>query len=244
MANTITKKQFGVLSELYNYYNRKLFRDTPLPDCMVSLERSLQFEGAFLPNCWEDTNRAGTESNQPVHEIILNPFSMQRSAIEWHSTLCHEMCHLYIQARGIAPRSRDWHCRRWQACMQRIGLMPSHTGKPGGRKTGRNMSHYIIIGGEFEKAFNKISAKDIAKYNLPYQSLFGFRNISALIAAVENETEAAMAKEVAEKKGGKKCGYICNCGYKVWGKEGIPILCLKCNSVFSSISKTIKSDFQ
>ena len=36
--------------------------------------------------------------------------------------------------------------------MEDVGLMPSNTGRPGGKKTGQQMTHYIIRGGRFQKA--------------------------------------------------------------------------------------------
>lgn len=44
--------------------------------------------------------------------------------------------------------------------------MPSNTGAPGGKKTGDKMTHYIIEGGAFAKAFETIPAE----YLLPWSS--------------------------------------------------------------------------
>ncbi|MCM5163877.1 sprT domain-containing protein, partial [Escherichia coli] len=45
-----------------------------------------------------------------------------------------------------------YHDRVWGEKMEQIGLMPSNTGLPGGRKTGQQMTHYIIRGGRFQTA--------------------------------------------------------------------------------------------
>jgi hypothetical protein len=37
--------------------------------------------------------------------------------------------------------------------MERVGLMPSSTGEPGGKRTGQKVSHYILADGPFARAF-------------------------------------------------------------------------------------------
>lgn len=228
----ITKKQFTALNELYNYYNRRLFNNQ-LPECLVSLVRAHSYHGTFAPNRWKEKNGDA----ELVHEITLNANTMTRPDKEWHSTLVHEMVHLYISVFH-GNRSRGYHCKRWAAMMKHVGLQASHNGKPGGRETGRRVTHYIIEDAPFEKAFNNISEKDIAKYRLPYQSLVGISSSPVTIAA------AAPGAPVPESKSGVKVGYECACGCKVWGKENLHLMCMDCNNVFSTISSTIKSTFQ
>lgn len=40
--------------------------------------------------------------------------------------------------------------------MESVGLMPSHTGQPGGRRTGEKMTHFIIQGGPFDLACDEL----------------------------------------------------------------------------------------
>src|SRR5262249_7332085 len=65
------------------------------------------------------------------------------------STLGHEMAHHWQHIFG-KPSRNGYHNRQWAAKMEEIGLMPSDTGEPGGKKTGQRMSDYIIPGGPFE----------------------------------------------------------------------------------------------
>lgn len=229
MSKAITKKQFTALNELYNYYNRRLFNGQ-LPECMVSIVRARRYHGAFAPNRWKERNG----DNQLVHEIVLNANTMTRPDKAWHSTLVHEMVHLYIEVFRNGT-SRGYHCKRWVTMMKHVGLQASHNGRPGGRETGRSVTHYIIEDGPFEKAFDNISEKDIAKYRLPYQSLAGISSTPVAIAS---------AAPIPESKSGVKVGYECACGCKVWGKENLHLLCIDCNSVFSIIPKTIKLAIQ
>ena len=51
--------------------------------------------------------------------------------------------------------------------MKEIGLQPSSTGEPGGKETGQTVSHYIIPGGRYAKAYAKLKAKG---FQLHWQS--------------------------------------------------------------------------
>ncbi|EPZ1174197.1 SprT-like domain-containing protein, partial [Escherichia coli] len=69
------------------------------------------------------------------------------------STLVHEMVHVWQHyTPGIKKCRGGYHDRVWGEKMEQIGLMPSNTGLPGGRKTGQQMTHYIIRGGRFQTA--------------------------------------------------------------------------------------------
>ena len=53
------------------------------------------------------------------------------------------------------PPSGRYHDRQWAGKMKDIGLQP---GEPGGKETGQSVSHYIIAGGAYAKAFAKLAA--------------------------------------------------------------------------------------
>lgn len=71
------------------------------------------------------------------------------------STLVHEMVHQWQFHFGEHGR-RGYHNKQWAARMERVGLMPSDTGEPGGRKVGQSMTHYIIAGGLFDMACDEL----------------------------------------------------------------------------------------
>jgi hypothetical protein len=45
--------------------------------------------------------------------------------------------------------------------MKEIGLQPSDTGQVGGKEIGQSVSHYIIPGGPYAKAYAKLQAKGL-----------------------------------------------------------------------------------
>jgi hypothetical protein len=69
----------------------------------------------------------------------------------------HEMIHEGQEVFGKPSRGR-YHNKEWADKMEALGLMPSHDGEPGGRRTGQRMTHYIIKGGPFQKAYQKLAA--------------------------------------------------------------------------------------
>jgi len=93
--------------------------------------------------------------------------------------------------------------------MDAIGLPPSHTGQPGGKRTGQQMSHYIREGGPFDRA------------------------CAALLARGFGITWADRA--VASHPGGKKTRsgvrvkYSCpSCGLNAWAKPESALVCGTC----------------
>ena len=73
--------------------------------------------------------------------------------------MAHEWQYHYgrHQSRGA------YHNREWAGEMLRLGLHPSDTGRPGGRVTGQQMTHYIMPGGRFEQVATDRHRKDRRK---------------------------------------------------------------------------------
>lgn len=143
---------------VYKIMNRCLFGGK-LPNCMITIERQGRAFGYFRPNSFK--NRDG----EVVHQIALNPNCFEPYGdLEAFQTFAHEMCHLWREVLGPRNRNgsngtRGYHCRAWGRKMEEIGLMPSHTGKPGGRKTGYQMADYVIDGSKFAVLANELLEK-------------------------------------------------------------------------------------
>ncbi len=139
----------------YSYFNETLFRGE-LPDCQITYTRKANVLGHFYPDRFERSD------GKICHEVALNPhFLALRDDRESFSTLVHEMCHVWRHVLGPLNRrggrgSNGYHDLVWSGMMESIGLMPSDTGLPGGKKTGNRMSHYIIPGGPFDVACREL----------------------------------------------------------------------------------------
>ena len=79
----------------------------------------------------------------------MNPIHFKsRGITEAMQTLVHEMCHLWQAHFGKPSRGR-YHNAEWATKMDAVGLTPSNTGQPGGKRTGQHMADYPTPGGPF-----------------------------------------------------------------------------------------------
>lgn len=224
----ITKEQFTTIEALFDYYNHELFKGK-LNDCMLNLSRKNGSMGFMAPKRWRDAN------GNAIHEISINPDTFNIDDEEFHRTLVHEMCHLWQQDFGDPPR-RCYHDKQWANKMIMVGLMPSHNGQIGGKITGQQMNDYTIQDGRFIKSFNAIQ-KEKGKLKLPYCPINYQKLDRKTVRHIEREDMEVVkienaAEDVPISKDGVKFKYTCNCGCNVWGKFGLKILCLDCNSDF------------
>jgi len=213
----ITKSQFGTVEALFNYYNREIFSGE-LNDCMLSLSRRGGSTGFFAPERWQSP-----DGGKKVHEIGINPDTFDIDDEGLHRTMVHEMCHLWQFDFGT-PSRRGYHNREWADKMVSIGLMPSDTGKEGGKRTGQHMEDYAIEGGLFKGRFDAIK-KGGGNLALPYWPVNrpDFRGV-----------RLAGPEGAAPPASGVRTKYTCPCGNNVWGKQGLGIMCTECNGPFEA----------
>lgn len=223
---TPTTHQFTKYQRLYDYYNKQLFGNK-LPPCLLILSRATaRICGHFSKDRWQDK-----EGNK-THEINLNPVYMAMATdMDICQTLVHEMVHLWQFEFG-KPSRAGYHNKEWAAKMQEVGLMPSNTGKEGGKTTGQNMSDYPIEGGVFEKAFHKMPEKVI----LPFRSAETIAGV-AFVGGSEQEGEGDDAEQPKPTKPKKnKTKYSCSCGNNIWGKPELNVICGDCEEAFQAVN--------
>ena len=134
-------QSYGPIGRAWKAFNQKLFGGE-LPPCLITLQRKKRALGFFAGRRFRSSD--GTIITD---EIALNPAHFaQRGAKRVLSTLGHEMAHQWQHHHGKVSRG-GYHNLQWAAKMEEIGLVPSHTGRPGGEKTGQRMTHYVRPGG-------------------------------------------------------------------------------------------------
>ncbi len=179
-----------------------------------------------------------------IHEISLTPDSLNRPDKYWHATLVHEMVHLWQQDFGKPSRS-CYHNKQWASKMESLGLMPSDTGLPEGRKTGQHMTHYIMAGGLFEKAFQSIAQAELERLTLPYRlnrNKFTRTTDEDMIKLLLSfGTEPSPSKsfrypisepEQSKSRAGVRVRYVCDCDNRLWGKPDLVVKCMVCEEIF------------
>ncbi len=141
----------------YNFFNDVFFRGA-LPQCILTYTHKKNCLGYFSPDRFERSN------GELLAQLALNPHYLAlRSDRDSLSTLTHEQVHVWRHYRaagngGRPYQTNGYHDRVWADRMEAIGLIPSDTGLPGGKRTGYRMSHYIVEGGPFDIACTELLA--------------------------------------------------------------------------------------
>ena len=195
-TNTPTLATYTALQDAFDHFNTALFAGK-LPQCLITLRSSVRAYG------YMHGGRFVSVAGQRVDELGINPgyFAVQ-SMEEVMATVVHEMAHHWQNHFGSASKSSP-HNREWAAKMEEVGLMPSHTGLPGGKQTGRTMSDYILPDGAFLRACASLAARG---FNLPWldshlpvasEQMSERREalVASGVAAVGGEPPVAMARE-------------------------------------------------
>ncbi|KFX10709.1 zinc metalloprotease [Pectobacterium atrosepticum] len=144
MAKKPAIKAYSELQQAYDYFNDVLF-NKELPDLLITFQRGRNTFGYFAPERFT--------GDTVLSELAMNPdYFGARSLADTLSTLVHEMCHVWQHHTPAKKCRGGYHDRVWGNKMQDVGLMPSNTGQVGGKKTGQQMTHYIIRGGRFQTA--------------------------------------------------------------------------------------------
>lgn len=196
-------QSYGPLRQACKLLNRRLFGGK-LPPCLVTLQRSRRAYGFFAGRRFRSV-----KGSRIIDEIALNPAHFaKRGAKRVLSTLAHELAHQWQHHFGT-PSATGYHNKEWAVKMREIGLIPSATGRPGGKPTGRQMTHFISRGGRFDGAADELIAR-------------GF-----VLDIVERVSPKS--KLVAIKKRLSKTAYHCpKCFAKAWAKPGSDLMCRPC----------------
>jgi len=122
------------------------------------------------------------------------------------------MVHLKQQHFGKPSRS-GYHNLEWAYMMEQVGLYPSDTAQPGGKRSGAKVSHYIIEGGVFDVACKELLAT----------------GLTITWADAANE-------EQRKKKAVTRAKYSCPmCGLNMWGKPGVFVSCMSCEETMEEV---------
>ncbi len=236
-----TKETYSELQEAYEFFNQEIFSNE-LPFCLITLQRNKRTYGFFSFQKFIHVDGKKTD------EIALNPayFSVCPPE-EIMQTLVHEMVHLWQYHFG-KPGRGGYHNKEWALKMESIGLMPSSTGKEGGKKTGDRIADYFIENGLFIKKYRKLFSKD---FQISWMDRFPVRE--KLLEAIENGTVHGLNVETSEEleelglivneDGGIEIGcdnksnrqkYHCpKCLVNVWGKPNLSLVCGDCKINFT-----------
>lgn len=218
-----TAEAYTELQQAFDHFNRALF-DGALPACLITLRTDGTSMGYFSGGRF-----VGRATGEVVDEIAMHAGYFGVVPIrEIMQTVVHEMVHQWQHHFGKPGRGR-YHNREWAAKMEAIGLMPSDTGEPGGRRTGDQVADYIIEGGPFEVACDALLTRE---YTVSWMDRFPPVPPEAeALAAGDGAVQAALSLVKLPEPGAKpnktnRVKYRCpRCGAQAWGKPALALLC-------------------
>ncbi|NWD58861.1 hypothetical protein HX878_29580 [Pseudomonas veronii] len=148
-----TRETYAELQQAYDFLNTELFEGR-LPETLITLQRQHATYGYFSANQFVNM----VENGETTHEIALNPiYFVIRSIPETLSVLAREMVTLDLLVNSTStPPRRRYRNKEWADACEAIGLMPSDTGRPGGKRTGDSVETYIIEGGVFDLVTSRL----------------------------------------------------------------------------------------
>lgn len=216
-----TPENFDAHQKVFDFFNEKLF-DGKLPQVLITMQSRGNFLGMFTASVYTD------QSGAIAHELSMNPFHLGKSAKDYCSTFVHEMVH-ELQRETGKPGRAGYHNKQWGKLMKEIGLYPSETGQPGGKEIGDKMSHYIVEGGPFEKAFDELEKTG-------FQFPWGPRKV-LIEAAIPESTEGNPGPSGGRPSKSTRMKWQCECGEAIWGKQELSIRCKLCDTDFIIVGK-------
>jgi hypothetical protein len=216
----------------YNYFNDVLF-DGKLPNCLITLKADPRSLGHFSGGRYVPLDN----DKQHTDEIAMNAqHFMSRPMADVLSTLVHEQVHCWQHHFGKRP-TRCYHDKQWAAKMKEVGLYPSDTAKPGGKETGPQMSHYIIVDGVFAKACEAFLRQHtpVLYQDRSFLMRTGIGKPSGKDADGEGEDgEEDGAAEPEKSKGRAK--FVCTgCKLNAWAKPAAKLICGDCSQTMEKV---------
>lgn len=231
-----TAATYQELNKAFDFFNARLF-DGKLPSCLLTLQREKRTYGYF------SAARFGNRSGQTTDEIALNPeYFALVPVIETLQTIVHEMVHLWQAHFGTPGRVR-YHNAEWADKMEAVGLMPSSTGEPGGRRIGDVMADYVIPGGPFARAVDELVGTHgfgITWFDRftplkplhPVATAAALGPIAASALAIPSDEGVQVVPRVAPPTAANRSNrekYTCpGCSINAWGKPALRLGCLTC----------------
>ena len=243
---TPTQELYDALEVAYGLFNNELFENR-LPTLIFTTQRQNSVMGYFAPDRW-----ASVEGKN-CHELAINPsYVGKMHLLSFLQTMVHEMVHCLQRCVG-QPGRRGYHNKEWGAMMEAVGLTPSATGKPGGKKTGERMSDYPTPRGPFMKACETLVLETnfrlqwyeyrprgtiVSQDEIFHGTFDGIKPeaVRILKGCFEADTNSAkdhdesVIEEPMPTAKREKTKYSCpKCKLNVWGKPLLKIACVKCS---------------
>lgn len=245
---------YNELQYAFDFLNRRLFNNECAP-CLITLQRQANSRSYVSYDRFVKTDKT-----EYLHELALNPeYFGVRPVLDILKALCHEMCHVIIYQRGLHS-IKTYHNTHWSNLMQDIGLIPSDTGRKGGKKVGQKMEEYpdpdglfiiacndIYSSGSILQWYDKQFPNNTMKHEIVNEMAFVDNVLNSThvnaellkVPVVQNgdfktmfPTGSNKTNSTQKKQLQSKSKYTCPCGQNTWGKLGLEMVCKLCKKDF------------
>lgn len=203
-----TLETYRSIRQAHQFFNHALF-SSALPEPLFTFQRKARVLGYYSPQRFEQRSAPGMEDTLTAgpglsDEIALNPATLRvLTDAEVAGVVVHEMAHQWQQHFGRPSRS-GYHNAEWADRMDAIGLVPTDSGRPGGRRVGQRVGHWIDPTGPFAAAFDELASS-------------GFRFL----------WQERQFRTVARRN--DRCKFSCpSCGLNAWAKPAAALSCGDC----------------
>lgn len=224
MMGSATQNAYSPLLKASHFFNKELF-DSLLPPIVFTYQRQNRRIAEAILGRWKN------EQKEIYDEITINPeYFAKYPLVEIFQCLVFEMSTVW-QAHHGCPGSEGLVNTEKVLMLESIGLIPSSTGTPGGKKCGFHKNSFILLGGRFLLACHELIS-DGFKFDLTDRYPI-FRSGKPILA-YDNDGNpvpiTALCERVSELS---EIKYTCDgCSSEVHGKPDMNIKCNDCEELF------------
>ena len=208
-----------LLSHSHDFVNETLFEPVEgqqLSKPVLTWTHDKRAAGTFWSVKREDQESEGCWNigGQNAFEITMNPHYVlnDKTGKYFLRVMTHECTHQWQGQYG--KPGKTYHNSQFADKMESFGLICSHTGHEGGRRTGRTMREYVVPG-KFEEMFENRTPE-----------------FKRLFEKVSHLAGFSSPKKAKKNKIKYKC-YGEDCDLTVWGKPGLSeggkLFCFDCD---------------
>jgi hypothetical protein len=222
-----TKEIYDFLTQVCTAINTECF-GSELPEVLLTVKGKGRVFGYYKQKAFI------SHDGEIVDEIAVNPaYFATHGFKELLQTLAHEMCHQWQYKHGT-PSIRSYHNKEFAEKMKSIGLIPSTTGKEGGKETGQNMADYMAETGLLPDLFHKLESNGVF---IPWYERLSLRVATQPITETAPSdvpsvvTQSPASETPAPNTTRARYTHQCTDDKKpsvIYGKPNLPIKCGAC----------------
>ncbi len=228
-----TAEIYEFLTQICTAINKQCF-NAELPEVLLTVKGKGRVFGYYKRRAFI------SHQGKIVDEIAVNPsYFATHGFKELLQTLGHELSHQWQHHFGTISR-RSYHNKEFAKKMKSFGLIPSSTGKKGGKETGQQMADYMADSGLLPDLYKELEEKGIF---IPWYERLGSKMIdqTVLESAPDNVILSAASDTVSQAyetaNNTTRARYSHQCTNEkrpsvIYGKPNLPIKCATCDEIW------------